>query len=62
MNNNFCVAILKGHRNFVRSLASDATRIVTRDFGGFIKVKKVENPYMRRGEPLTFCYCGIRLM
>jgi len=33
-----CIAVLKGHRDFVRSLAVDATRIVSGDFGGYIRV------------------------
>ena len=35
------MAILRGHRDFVRSLFADASRIVSGDFGGFIKVSFV---------------------
>lgn len=35
-----CIAVLKGHRDFVRSLAVDATRIVSGDFGGYIRVRE----------------------
>jgi hypothetical protein len=40
-----CIAVLKGHRDFVRSLAVDATRIVSGDFGGYIRVSMISPGY-----------------
>ncbi|XP_040577764.1 uncharacterized protein [Lepeophtheirus salmonis] len=60
VNHGYCLAVLVGHRDFIRSLAVNESRLVSGDFGGFVRVWDMSYIFKEINEYLSGILMKIR--